>query len=369
MDMTSYIIGRKSAGGGGSDITIDDVIAITGELDNLSTTDKSNLVNAINEVASNGGADIIPLNTRDIDFANFKKGVYAFGNTTIMFASITARCSTFATSQGSRAFYSNGIIIVLKDITSDLQNGEPIIMTSGMDNGRPVINILSVDRTTFNGLSEYKIYGDEMVLLAGQQTISGKKTFSTLPETSIAPTTNDQLANKKYVDDAVAGAGGGEQIPTLVLDNPYTFVSGGSVTDSDMLSFFSTRITEMLTETPKKGLILIEYNNSGKSELWCCTEDVSSQSTQYNFYLVNTEIFGGNYMYALAVRGSWNNDEFTCSGIATFRNPYSFPFNNEVLKRNNTDSYTPRYPYNPATKKYVDDSIAAAITTTLGGSY
>ena len=206
MDMTSYIIGRKSAGGGGSDITIDDVIAITGELDNLSTTDKSNLVNAINEVASNGGADIIPLNTGDIDFANFKKGVYAFGNTTIMFASISVRCSTFATSQGFKALYSNGIIIVLKDITSDLQNGEPIIMTSGMDNGRPVINILSVDRTTFNGLSEYKIYSDGMVLLAGQQTISGKKTFSTLPETSIAPTTNNQLANKKYVDDAIAAA-------------------------------------------------------------------------------------------------------------------------------------------------------------------
>lgn len=39
------------------------------------------------------------------------------------------------------------------------------------------------------------------------------------------------------------------------------------------------------------------------------------------------------------------------------------------LSIKNTSSYTPTGDYNPATKKYVDDSIAAAITTTLGGSY
>lgn len=215
MDMTSYIIGRKSAGGG-SDITIDDVIAITGELDNLNTTDKSNLVNAINEVA---------------------------------------------------------------------------------------------------------------------------------------------------------GAGGGEQIPTLVLDNPYTFAPGSSVTDSDMLSFFSTRITEMLTETPKNGLVLIKYNNSGKTELWSCNDAVATQKEQYDFYLVNTEIMGGNNRYLLAVRGAWANDIFTCSYIVTVQDSYAFVLSNQVLTKRNTDSYTPTGNYNPATKKYVDDSIAAAITTTLGGSY
>ena len=42
---------------------------------------------------------------------------------------------------------------------------------------------------------------------------------------------------------------------------------------------------------------------------------------------------------------------------------------NRVLTKTNTDTYTPTADYHPATKKYVDDSIAAAITTTLGGSY
>ena len=39
------------------------------------------------------------------------------------------------------------------------------------------------------------------------------------------------------------------------------------------------------------------------------------------------------------------------------------------LSKTNTTSYTPTGDYHPATKKYVDDSIASAITTTLGGSY
>lgn len=38
------------------------------------------------------------------------------------------------------------------------------------------------------------------VTLDGAQTISGKKTFSTLPESSVTPTTANQLINKNYVD-------------------------------------------------------------------------------------------------------------------------------------------------------------------------
>lgn len=38
------------------------------------------------------------------------------------------------------------------------------------------------------------------VTLNGTQTISGKKTFSTLPESSVTPTTANQLINKNYVD-------------------------------------------------------------------------------------------------------------------------------------------------------------------------
>lgn len=41
----------------------------------------------------------------------------------------------------------------------------------------------------------------DLVNITGSQTISGKKTFSVLPESSVVPTTDNQLVNKKYVDD------------------------------------------------------------------------------------------------------------------------------------------------------------------------
>ena len=46
---------------------------------------------------------------------------------------------------------------------------------------------------------------DETVLMTGDQTIAGVKTFSSFPVTpSSAPTTNYQVANKKFVDDSIA---------------------------------------------------------------------------------------------------------------------------------------------------------------------
>ena len=47
------------------------------------------------------------------------------------------------------------------------------------------------------------------VALTGNQTVEGIKTFSSFPITpSSAPTTNYQVANKKYVDDEIAGISG-----------------------------------------------------------------------------------------------------------------------------------------------------------------
>ena len=56
-----------------------------------------------------------------------------------------------------------------------------------------------------------------------------------------------------------------------------------------------------------------------------------------------------------------------------YSGPYSSGSNwtnkNNVLLKDNTISWAPTGDYNPCTKKYVDDSIASAIGTALGGSY
>lgn len=53
--------------------------------------------------------------------------------------------------------------------------------------------------------------------------------------------------------------------------------------------------------------------------------------------------------------------------------PYSYKGSSMAqggaLLSDNTYAYTPTSDYHPATKKYVDDSIASAITDALGGSY
>ncbi|MEU8680798.1 phage tail protein [Streptomyces sp. NPDC048611] len=48
------------------------------------------------------------------------------------------------------------------------------------------------------------------VLLTGTQTVTGSKTFSSVPSSSVAPTADNHLARKSYVD----ALGGGEWLPT-----------------------------------------------------------------------------------------------------------------------------------------------------------
>lgn len=50
-----------------------------------------------------------------------------------------------------------------------------------------------------NSQGFYSIFN--LLTTDGAQTVTGKKTFNTLPESSVVPTTDNQLVNKKYVDD------------------------------------------------------------------------------------------------------------------------------------------------------------------------
>ena len=61
-----------------------------------------------------------------------------------------------------------------------------------------------------------------ITMLNTNQTIAGKKTFSVLPESSVKPTTNNQLTNKKYVDDKVAGVSSFDPTSIAGYDNTKT---------------------------------------------------------------------------------------------------------------------------------------------------
>ena len=64
-----------------------------------------------------------------------------------------------------------------------------------------------------------------VVTLADAQTISGVKTFSALPQSSVEPTTDTDLVNKKYVDAKVGGGGAaGGNVMTLDTEQTVTAV-------------------------------------------------------------------------------------------------------------------------------------------------
>ena len=82
--------------------------------------------------------------------------------------------------------------------------------------GRNITTQSGTSAYIFVGIAQNNNYGtissynlsdlSSMVKTSGDQYISGKKTFNTIPITSITPTANNHITNKKYVDDTIASA-------------------------------------------------------------------------------------------------------------------------------------------------------------------
>lgn len=70
---------------------------------------------------------------------------------------------------------------------------------------KAIININSNSISIQNTIDYFNLF-----VIDKAQTISGKKTFTTLPESSVVPTTDNQLVNKAYVDTQITGALGGD---------------------------------------------------------------------------------------------------------------------------------------------------------------
>lgn len=67
--------------------------------------------------------------------------------------------------------------------------------------------------------------------LTGEATISGAWTFTTLPRSPVVPSHNNDLVNKKYVDDSVGNAGGGDMLKSAYDQNNDGKVDAAEVAD------------------------------------------------------------------------------------------------------------------------------------------
>ena len=95
---------------------------------------------------------------------------------------------------------------------------------------------------------------------SGNETIAGVKTFSSSPIVP-APTTNMQVATKKYVDDSVSGAGGGDMLKSVydinnngIVDNT-ALVNGLTVETAVPSGAIFTDTTYSVFSTGNEGLV------------------------------------------------------------------------------------------------------------------
>lgn len=117
-----------------------------------------------------------------------------------------------------------------------------------------------------------------LVYVNADQTITSKKTFSVLPESSVVPVSDDQLVNKKYVDDSIP------TIPTNIsaFNNDVGYITGINSGD----------VTTALGYTPlnsaEKGANggVAELDTNGKvlsSQLPSYVDDVVEYATKNDF--------------------------------------------------------------------------------------
>ena len=202
---------------------LSNVLTMVGDLNNLTTTEKSNLVGAINEVAGGSSSETIYLgdvedfvSSNPLDLNTLNKGQYFISNRknrTEIYVQLTYnnQLITKQISIETPQVYHQIILtmfskvedavgydtlfdltyIIISSINNEISNKYKIIDFNTSTNQL----VVSGRQNTFYVLTTND-----------SQTITGTKTFSVLPQSSVVPTNDTHLANKKYVDDSIASA-------------------------------------------------------------------------------------------------------------------------------------------------------------------
>ena len=261
---------------------------------------------------------------------------------------------------------TDNIIYLLKTPLADDPDGT--IVVSYLTNGLAQCRI-KLSSTYAHGLAdEYSSNGSSFVHIALDEQIYGTKTFANLPElqTEKTPTNDLQLVPKKYVDDSVANAGSSGESITYIEDNSSS--------------------NPFIFEEHEPGVYVFKEQPYVKARVSNTSQTVLRPIDNIIYLLrkpladdpIDTVI--ANYttdslLIAKVILASYN----TGIGISQTNNSPNFvsKSNNEQISGTKTfhnlpKLYSEKTPTNDlefATKKYVDDAIAAAVTSALGGSY
>lgn len=268
--------------------------------------------------------------------------------------------------------------MILIDYKSDINNyTSGTLWFADIYTGIPSYSerVLYQPKYTSSGLDTSSSSTQTFMLANEVASISKKHTYYVLPESSVAPTTNNQLVNKAYVD---ANAGGNnftakslsEIRNTSVTNSPIDFTTaevGMYINDiADYDSFYYKNMID-----PEQGgtsscpyhpyLLVIEKEtgttapSSGFFFGWMYAFDTSGNLYVLHFF-VNRLGQVNKDDVAIKDKMVINKSSQTFTGTKTFS---SVP----------ECSTTPTTNNQLTNKAYVDSAIASAITTTLGGSY
>ena len=188
--------------------------------------------------------------------------------------------------------------------------------------------------------------------------------------TGYTPTNDYNPATKKYVDDTVASAGGGDNIYKMYISiYSYTLLASDANSSHIYLTSYADKFTEFINSIGDgNGALLYLYGslNAATQSYYMVPQgymftlasegkSIVNQTTIkfVSSYVVTNEITkldnrAAAKIYTLNINGTWTDNVFTCTSAAIY---ISTRF---LLPTNNTTDYTPTNDYNPATKKYTD---------------
>lgn len=137
------------------------------------------------------------------------------------------------------------------------KDGQWVVITGG---GTIDAYTKSESDALFSTKTETNTLDAQNVKISGNQSISGVKTFTVNP-TVPAPTIDNQVANKKYVDDAVAGGGGD-------LSNYYTKAQTDTEIEDAISNLHTIVSAEIITEVTKSRRIIVSTGTATVESTW-----------------------------------------------------------------------------------------------------
>lgn len=212
----------------------------------------------------------------------------------------------------------------------------------------------------FSGMNHVDI--SQLMTRNVNQSIYGRFDFyHALPTSSLVPSGDTELTNKKYVDDAVATK---QDILTYSMYLP----TGINVTDTEKLQVASDLINNLYKSGSNNSFILhnlyfdIYTGGSYDSNMFMNgVYPITNTKGTFKFMSINNSTTNENEPcvrgHILKIYGTWSNDVFTATRMLLTRSTHDLSLSNlnsSFLNRNNTTSYTPTADYNPSTKLYTD---------------